>query len=116
MSSHFVSDAVALAAVGLTPGRAQALIGLAAALLSAVVGGFALARSAGRSRTPGAVIAVAVTLGLVGLLLSGRHLANATGPIGSGSGRLGALLGLALGAIGVALGAAAVARARRRTT
>ncbi|MEQ1872047.1 MAG: DUF6223 family protein [Vicinamibacterales bacterium] len=95
---------------GITTGRAQALVGLGIALIGAIVGGLALARSAGDSRRIRGL--VAVIAGLIGTILSGIHLANATGAIGTGSGKLGAIVALVVGLIGVALGGLAVARAR----
>jgi hypothetical protein len=56
--------------VSLTPGRAASLVALVVALISVVIGGLALARSArGRGL-------VALTLALVGLLLGGLALAR----------------------------------------
>jgi hypothetical protein len=47
------------------------------------------------------------------MVLSGLHLATATGAIGTGSGKLGSIVALVVGLIGVALGGLAIARARR---
>lgn len=99
----------------MTSGRARALIGAVVALISVVIGGLALARSAGRlgnwnGRT-GAIIGL--TLGLIGMVLSVVHLGTSTGGFGSGSGRAGAIVALVLGLIGVNLGGLALARSRR---
>jgi len=94
------------AAVGITAGRAQSLAALAVGLVSLVIGGLAGARR-GRAL-------VALALGLGGIVWSGVRLAN-TGPIGSGAGRLGAIVALAVALIGTVLGARALARSRRTT-
>ena len=100
---------------GITPGRAKALVAVAVGLISLVVGGLALSRSAGRigvgSRRAWAI--AAVVLGLVGVVLSVVHLATSTGGFGTGGGRAGAIVALVLGLIGTNLGGLALARSRR---
>ena len=56
---------------------------------------------------------MALVLGLIGMVLGGLHLAAATGGIGTGSGRAGAIVALVLGLIGMVLGGLALARSRR---
>ena len=84
-------------------------------LIGAVIGGLALARSAGRigpgNGRAGAIVALA--LGLIGMVLSVVHLGSSTGGFGTGSGRAGAIVALALGLIGMNLGGLALARSRR---
>ncbi|HEY3040084.1 MAG TPA: DUF6223 family protein [Pyrinomonadaceae bacterium] len=102
-------------ATGITAGRARALVGVVVALISLVIGGLALARSAGRVGTgngrAGAI--VALVLGLIGMVLSVVHLGTSTGGFGTGSGRAGAIVALVLGLIGMNLGGLALARSRR---
>jgi hypothetical protein len=102
-------------AIGITNGRARALVAVVVGLISLVVGGLALARSAGRigsgSGRAGAIAALA--LGLIGMVLSVVHLGNSTGGFGTGSGRAGAIVALVLGLIGMNLGGLALARSRR---
>jgi hypothetical protein len=102
-------------AIGITSGRARALVAVVVGLISLVVGGLALARSAGRIGTgngrAGAI--VALVLGLIGMVLSVLHLAQSTGGFGTGSGRAGAIVALVLGLIGMNLGGLALARSRR---
>ena len=98
-----LSAIVSLAVVGVTAGRAQSLVGLAVGLVSVVVGALAGAR---RGRATAAVVA-----GLIGVLWSAMRLVN-SGPIGSGGGRLGAIVALAVALIGTVLGGRALARAR----
>ena len=65
-------------------------------LISVVIGGLSLARSAGRFGTgsgrTGAIVAAVV--GLIGIVLAGLHLANSTGGFGTGSGRAGAIVAI----------------------
>ena len=95
----------------ITGGRARALVGVAVALISVVVGGLALVRPANRLGNVGAI--AALVLGLIGTVLGVLHLAASTGGFGTGGGRLGAIVGLVLGLIGMILGGLALARARR---
>ncbi|HET6891711.1 MAG TPA: DUF6223 family protein, partial [Pyrinomonadaceae bacterium] len=79
--------------VDLTAGRARAMVAVAVGLISSVIGGLALARSAGRIGTgngPAGAI-VALILGLIGMVLSVVHLAGSTG-FGTGGGRAGAIV------------------------
>jgi hypothetical protein len=102
-------------AVGVTNGRARAIVAAVVGLISLVVGGLAVARSAGRIGTgsgrAGAI--VALVLGLISLVLSVVHLGSSTGGFGTGSGRAGAIVALVLGLIGMNLGGLALARSRR---
>lgn len=94
----------------MTSGRAQALLALAIGLLSVVVGGLSLARA--RAAEKGrAGPAFALSAGALGAVLATLHLVS-SGPIGSGGGRLGAIVALSLALIGIALGGLAL-RARR---
>lgn len=95
---------VSLAAAGITAGRAQSLVGLALGLISLVVGSLARAR---RGR---ALVALALALGAV--VFSAMRLAN-SGPVGTGSGRLGAIVALVVALLGTFLGARGLARSRR---
>jgi hypothetical protein len=102
-------------ALDLTAGRARSLVGAVVGLISLVIGGLALARTAGRIGTrngrTGAI--VALVLGLIGIVLSVVHLGSSTGGFGTGSGRAGAIVALVLGLIGMNLGGLALARSRR---
>ena len=95
----------------ITAGRARSLVAGVVSLISLIVGGLALARSAsGKGRT-GAI--VALVLGLLGMVLSVVHLGTSTGGFGTGSGRAGAIVALVLGLIGMSLGGLALGRSRR---
>lgn len=102
-------------AVDLTAGRTRAMVAAVVGLISLIIGGLALARSAGRIGTgngrAGAIVALG--LGLVGIVLSVVHLGSSTGGFGTGGGRAGAIVALVLGLIGMNLGGLALARSRR---
>src|SRR6266404_5583874 len=87
----------------------------AAALVGAVIGGLALARSAGRVGTgngrTGAI--VAVLAGLIAVVNGGLNLAIAKGGPGTGNGVVGAAVALVLGLIAMALGGLVLFRSRR---
>jgi hypothetical protein len=106
---------ISVAAVGITTGRAEALVALVVGLISVIIGGLARSRGAGGIATLRAPAIVALVVGLLGVVLSALHLASATGGIGTGSGRLGAIVALAVGLIGTLLGALALARSGRTT-
>jgi len=100
------SVVISLAAAGITAGRAQSLVALAMGLISLVVGALAGARR----RRAGAALVV----GLIGIVFSAVRLANSTA-IGTGSGRLGAIVALVVGLLGTFLGWRALARSRHVT-
>ncbi len=102
-------------AADLTAGRTRALVAAVVGLISLIIGGLALARSAGRigSGNGRAGGIVALILGLIGIVLSVVHLGSSTSGFGTGGGRAGAIVALVLGLIGVNLGGLALARSRR---
>lgn len=100
---------------GLTPGRLKTLLAAGVGLISVVIGGLSLARSAGRIGTGNGrtwAIAAAVA-GLIGIVLAGLHLANSTGGFGTGNGRAGAIVAIAVGLIGIVLSGLTLVRSRR---
>jgi hypothetical protein len=107
LAAHLAAHS-AVAAGGITAGRAQALGAVAVSLASAIVGGWTALRRTGR-----APAVVAFVLGLSGIAFASVRLASSAA-IGAGSGRLGAIVALVLGMIGTVLGG--VALARRRTS
>jgi len=110
-----VSEPAATTVYGLTPRRFWATAAAGLALVSVVIGGLAVRRSAGRigigSGRLGAI--VALVAGMVALVNGGLNLAIATGGPGTGNGVVGAAAALVLGLIGMALGGLALARSRR---
>ena len=99
----------------LTPERIAATAAAVVGLIGAVIGGLALARSAGRTGTGngrrGAI--VALVLGPIGLVIGGLVVATADGGLGTGNGLGGAVVAMVVGLIGMALGGLALARSRR---
>jgi hypothetical protein len=55
-------------------------------------------------------------MGLIGIVLSGLHLATTTGGFGTGKGRAGAIVAMIIGLTGTLLGWLALARSRRIAT
>ncbi|HEX6126551.1 MAG TPA: DUF6223 family protein [Pyrinomonadaceae bacterium] len=100
----------------ITSGRARALVGGAFGLISLILGGLALFRSAGRLGAGigriGAMIAL--VLGLVGIILSVMHLSGPAGGFGTGGGRAGAIVAFVLSLTGIILSGLALARSLRR--
>jgi hypothetical protein len=94
---------------GITPGRARALIGVAVGLISLAVGWGAKARAAsGKGNARNRAI-LAITLGIVGIILSIIHLCVMAGAVfGSGSGKAGAIFAFIPNLIGIILGGQAL--------
>jgi Family of unknown function (DUF6223) len=95
--------------VGRTVPSVAAVLGL----ISVVIGGLALSRSARRIGRTGAILAL--VLGPISTTVGALHAANSAGGLGTGNGLAGAILALALGLIGLVLGGLAVARSRHTT-
>ena len=110
-----VSEPAATTVYGLTPRRLWATMAAVLSLVGAVIGGLALARSAGRIGTGngrmGAI--VALVAGLIAVVNGGLNLAIAKGGPGTGNGVVGAAAALVLGLIAMALGGLALTRSRR---
>ncbi|WP_329082952.1 MULTISPECIES: DUF6223 family protein [unclassified Streptosporangium] len=101
----------------LTAGRLWSLVAALLGVAGVVVGGLALARSAGRIGTGsgrrGAV--VALVAGLSGAVVGGLVVAAADGGPGTGYGIVGGFVALVVGLIAMVLGGIALARSRRAT-
>jgi len=99
----------------LTPERIAASVAAVVGLIGAVIGGLALARSAGRGGAGngrrGAI--VALVMGPIGLVLGALVVATADGGLGTGHGLGGGIVAMLVGLIGMALGGLALARSRR---
>jgi len=98
----------------MTPKRLVASTGVVAGLISAVIGGLALARSdrsiaSGNGRR-GAI--VALVLGPIALLIGGLVVATADGGVGTGNGVAGGFVAMIVGLIGMSLGGLALSRSR----
>jgi hypothetical protein len=96
-------------------GRTGALVAAVVGLIGAVIGGLALARSAGRTGSGngrrGAI--AALVLGPIGLVIGGLVVAAADGGLGTGNGLGGGVVAMVVGLIGIALGGLALTRSRR---
>jgi Family of unknown function (DUF6223) len=105
----------AVSAYSLTPERIAASGAVVVGLVGAVIGGLALARSAGRigagNGRRGAI--VALVLGPIGLTIGGLVVVTADGGLGTGHGLGGGVVAMMVGLIGIALGGLALARSRR---
>ena len=110
-----VSEPAAATVYGLTPRRLWATAAVGLALVSVLVGGLALRRSAGRIREDRGRLGIiaALAAGLLALVNGGLNLAVATGGPGTGNGVVGGAAALVLGLLGIALGGLALARSRR---
>ena len=104
-----------VSAYTLTPERIAASSAALVGLIGAVIGGLALARSAGRrgSRSGRRGAIVALVLGPIGLVIGGVVVATADGGLGTGNGLGGGIVAMIVGLIGMALGGLALARSRR---
>ena len=115
-AAALVSDqppAVSVTAV--TPERIAASVAAVVGLIGAVIGGLALARSAGRIGTGNGRrgAKVALVMGPIGLVIGGLVVATADGGIGTGNGVAGGIVAMMVGLIDMALGGLALARSRR---
>jgi hypothetical protein len=99
----------------LTPKRAMASMAAVMALSGAIIGGFALARPAGRNGTGNRrrKAIAALVLGPTGLVIGGLVVVTADGGLGTGNGIAGGIVAMMVGLIGTALGGLALARSRR---
>lgn len=97
----------------ITAGRLTSIAIGMLGLISLVIGRQALARSTAsmRSRRPKAI--ATLVIGLTVVVLSVLHLSLSNGGLGTGSGKLGAIVAMLLGLIGSGLGCMALVRSRR---
>jgi len=111
----YASVQPAVSVYTMSPGRIGAVVAAVVGLIGAVIGGLALARSAGRIGTGtgrrGAI--VALVLGPIGLVIGGLVVATADGGLGTGNGLGGGIVAMVVGLIAMALGGLALARSRR---
>ena len=105
----------AVSAYTLTSERLAASTAAVVALIGAVIGGLALARSADRigSGNGRREAIVALVLGPIGVIVGGLVVATADGGLGTGNGLGGGVAAMMVGLIGMALGGLALARSRR---
>jgi hypothetical protein len=114
-AAHVLVSPDPVSAYAMTAGRLWSAVGALLGLAGAVIGGLALARSAGRIGTGtgrrGAIVALAA--GLAGAVIGGLVVAAADGGPGTGYGIVGGFVALAVGLIAMILGGLVLARFRR---
>jgi hypothetical protein len=116
-AAHVLVSPDPVSAYAMTAGRLWSAVGALLGLAGAVIGGLALARSAGRIGTGtgtgrrGAIVALAA--GLAGAVIGGLVVAAADGGPGTGYGIVGGFVALAVGLIAMILGGLVLARSRR---
>jgi hypothetical protein len=110
-----VSAQPAVNAYALTPKRVMASGAAVTGLIGAVIGGLALARSAGRigASTGRRGALVALVLGPIALVMGGLVVATADGGVGTGNGLAGGVVAMLMGLVGMALGGLSLSRSRR---
>jgi hypothetical protein len=119
-SFHILSATLQLGQVApgvptFTPERTVASSAAVVGLISAIIGGLALRRAAGRvgpgHGRRGAI--VALVMGPIAVVIGGVVVATAKGGLGTGHGLAGGVVATMLGLIGTTLGGLALARSRR---
>jgi hypothetical protein len=111
---------VVAATYDLSAGRLGASAAAVIGLSGTVIGGLALARSTGRTRSGVGIGAtgrhgratVSLVLGLIAMVVGGLVAATADGGLGTGNGLGGAVVALVLGLIATVLGGLARVRSR----
>ncbi|MET7970107.1 DUF6223 family protein [Micromonospora sp. NPDC005305] len=112
-AAAYVSARSAVDSSTLTTGRLVGTAAVLVALAGVVVGGVALARSAGRTGNGRRGGLVALVAGLTGMVTGGLVVAAAEGGPGTGYGIVGGFAALAIGLVAAVLGWLALARSRR---
>jgi hypothetical protein len=114
-AAHVLVQPTAASAYTLTAGRLWSLVAALLGLAGVVIGGLALARSAGcignGNRRKGA--SVALVAGLTGAVIGGLVVAAADGGPGTGYGIVGGFVALVVGVLAMVLGGLALTRSRR---
>lgn len=110
--THLLAQAAAVDAYAFTTGRLAGSVAALIGLAGVVIGGWALARAAGRLGGGRRGAIVALVAGPVGLVLGGVVVATADGGPGTGGGIVGGFAALAFGLVATVLGRQARARSR----
>jgi hypothetical protein len=114
-AAHVSIQSDPVGAYALTAGRLWSVVAALLGLVGVVIGGLALARSAGRIGTGtgrrGAILALVA--GLAGAVIGGLVVAAADGGPGTGYGIVGGYVALTVGLIATVLGGLTLARSRR---
>ncbi|MEU7745967.1 DUF6223 family protein [Nonomuraea sp. NPDC049158] len=117
-AAHALVQPDPVSAYAMTAGRLWSLVAALLGLIGVVIGGLALARSAGRigSGTGRRGAIVALVTGSAGVVIGGLVVAAAKGGPGTGYGIVGGYIALVVGLSGMILGGLALARSRRTLT
>jgi Family of unknown function (DUF6223) len=110
-----LSESAATTVQGPTTRRLWATTASVLALISVVMGGLAMVRSASFGAAARIGVILALAAGLVAVINGALVLVVATGGLGSGNGVVGGAVALVLGLIGMIIGGLALSRSRRRT-
>ncbi|WP_346535390.1 DUF6223 family protein [Micromonospora sp. DPT] len=114
-AAHLLVQPAAVSSYTLTAGRLWSLVAALLGLVGVVIGGLALARSAGRIGTGtgmrGPIVALAA--GLAAAVIGGLVVAGADGGPGTGGGIVGGFVAVVVGLIAMVLGGLVLARSRR---
>ncbi|HZO30590.1 MAG TPA: DUF6223 family protein [Chloroflexota bacterium] len=111
-AAHVLIQPDPTSAYTLTAGRLWSIVATLLGLTGVVIGGLALARSAGRIGTGRRGAIVALAAGLAGAAIGGLVVAAAEGGPGTGYGIVGGFMALVVGLIGMVLGGLALVRSR----
>jgi hypothetical protein len=114
-TAHASGQADAPGIYFMSAGRLGAIVAALVGLSGVVIGGLALARSAGSVRVGNRRrrATVAMLAGLIGMALGGLVVATSPGAIGTGNGLGGAIVAMVIGLIGMVMGGLALARSPR---
>jgi len=110
-----LSESAATTVQGPTTRRLWATTASVLALISVVIGGLAMVRSASSGTAARLGMILALAAGLVAVINGALVLAVANGGLGSGNGVVGGAVALVLGLIGMIIGGLALSRSHRRT-
>ena len=110
-----LSQSAATTVQGPTTRRLWATTASVLALISVVIGGLAMVRSASFGTAARLGVILALAAGLVAVINGTLVLAFANGGLGSGNGVVGGAVALVLGLLGMIIGGLALSRSRRRT-
>ncbi|MGW3248685.1 DUF6223 family protein [Streptomyces sp. NPDC001070] len=114
-SAHVLAHQAATSPSTVTPERIWASAAALLALIAAVLGALAVARSTGRIRTGSrrTGVMVAMVAGLIAMINGGLVVVTADGGPGTGNGIVGGFAALVIGLIATVLGRLALARSHR---
>lgn len=113
--SRYLIVAAVVSPYTFTPQRMLASTAGVVALMAVVIGGLALARTAGRAGAGNGrrEAILALVLAPIGMIIGALVVATAKGGLGTGNGLGGGVVAMIVGLIGITLGGLALRRSRR---